>query len=119
MKHKQQKQEEKLQKAKRALRAERDELRKSIHLTPDAKLTRQEKHRLTATFKKAWHDGRIPQTAQQTIPYREMLRDGICVVSDHYYTKQIQFYDINYQLAQNEDKNLIFERYCDFLNYFD
>ena len=101
------------------MRAERDELRKSIHLTPDAKLTRQEKHRLTAAFKKAWHDGRIPQTAQQTIPYREMLRDGICVVSDHYYTKQIQFYDINYQLAQNEDKNLIFERYCDFLNYFD
>ena len=29
------------------------------------------------------------------------------------------FYDINYQLAQNEDKNAIFENWCDFLNYFD
>ncbi|GAB2043778.1 ATP-binding protein [Agathobaculum sp. TL06] len=48
-----------------------------------------------------------------------MCRDGICVVSDHYFTKQVQFYDINYQLAQNEDKNQIFENYCDFLNYFD
>ena len=70
-------------------------------------------------MKKAKQDGRLPQTAQQTIPYREMRRDGICVVTDRYYTKQVRFYDINYQLAQNEDKNRIFEDYCDFLNYFD
>ena len=72
-----------------------------------------------SAVKKAKLDGRLPQTAQQTIPYREMCRDGICVVTDRYYTKQIRFYDINYQLAQNEDKNRIFEDYCDFLNYFD
>ncbi len=48
-----------------------------------------------------------------------MGRDGICAVTDRYFTKQIQFFDINYQLSQNEDKNLIFENYCDFLNYFD
>ena len=41
------------------------------------------------------------------------------MVNDHFFTKQIQFYDINYQLAQNDDKNQIFENYCDFLNYFD
>ena len=70
-------------------------------------------------MKKARQDGKIPRTAQQTIPYKEMCRDGICVVTDRYFTKQIRFYDINYQLAQNEDKNLIFENYCDFLNYFD
>ena len=29
------------------------------------------------------------------------------------------FYDINYQLAQNDDKSAIFENWCDFLNYFD
>lgn len=70
-------------------------------------------------MKKAKRDGKLPQTAQQTIPYKEMLKDGICIVTDHYFTKQIQFWDINYQLAQNEDKNVIFENYCDFLNYFD
>ena len=58
-------------------------------------------------------------SAQQSIPYREMGRDGICRVRDGYYSKTIQFYDINYQLAQNEDKNAIFENWCDFLNYFD
>ncbi len=41
------------------------------------------------------------------------------MVNEHFYTKQVQFYDINYQLAQNEDKNQIFENWCDFLNYFD
>ena len=56
---------------------------------------------------------------QQSIPYREMYRDGICRVTDRYYTKTVQFYDINYQLAQAEDKTQIFESYCDFLNYFD
>jgi len=60
-----------------------------------------------------------PQTVQQSIPYRTMYRDGICRVNDRLYTKTVQFQDINYQLAQNEDKTLIFENYCDFLNYFD
>ena len=60
-----------------------------------------------------------PQTVQQSIPYREMYRDGICRVTDRYYTKTVQFFDINYQLAQAEDKTQIFESYCDFLNYFD
>ena len=58
-------------------------------------------------------------SAQQSIPYREMAKDGICRVQDKYYSKTIRFYDINYQLAQNEDKNAIFENWCDFLNYFD
>ena len=48
-----------------------------------------------------------------------MWPDGICRVTDHYYTKTFQFQDINYQLAQNEDKTAIFEGWCDFLNYFD
>jgi type IV secretory pathway VirB4 component len=60
-----------------------------------------------------------PQTAQQSIPYKEMYRDGICRVSDRLFNKIIMFNDINYHLAQNEDKTQIFESYCDFLNYFD
>ena len=58
-------------------------------------------------------------SAQKSIPYREMGRDGICRVQDRFYSKTIRFYDINYQLAQNEDKSAIFENWCDFLNYFD
>ena len=58
-------------------------------------------------------------SAQDTIPYKEIRPDGICRVTDRFYTKTVQFLDINYQLARNEDKNIIFENYCDFLNYFD
>lgn len=48
-----------------------------------------------------------------------MFPDGICRVTDSFYTKSIQFQDINYQLSQNEDKTAIFDGWCDFLNYFD
>ena len=45
--------------------------------------------------------------------------DGICRVGLDYYTKTVQFQDINYQLAQQEDKTEIFEEWCAFLNFFD
>ena len=61
----------------------------------------------------------VPQTAQQTIPYREMLQDGICRVREGYYTKTIEYEDINYSVASNDDQAAIFDGYCGFLNYFD
>ena len=63
--------------------------------------------------------GSAPQSVQQSIPYLNMYRDGICRVSERQYNKTIQFFDINYQLAQADDQALIFENYCEFLNYFD
>lgn len=48
-----------------------------------------------------------------------MFPDGVCRVKDNYYTKTIQFWDINYQLAQQEDQTAIFEEWCSFLNFFD
>lgn len=58
-------------------------------------------------------------SAQDSIPYQRMYPDGICRVTDTHYTRTICFQDINYQLAQNEDKTAIFDGWCDFLNYFD
>lgn len=75
--------------------------------------------RIADAVKKAKMQGKIAMSAQDTISYKEMRPDGICRVTDKFYTKTIQFLDINYQLARNEDKNIIFENYCDFLNYFD
>ncbi|MEM1486428.1 ATP-binding protein (plasmid) [Oscillospiraceae bacterium PP1C4] len=63
--------------------------------------------------------GKIPKTAQQTIPYQAMFKEGICQVTDRLFSKTIQFDDINYLLARKEDKEAIFENYCDFLNSFD
>lgn len=70
-------------------------------------------------IERAKRDDGIPRTAQQSIPFQRMFPDGICRVSDRYYTKTIQYQDINYQLAQQEDKTAIFEEWCSFLNFFD
>jgi hypothetical protein len=51
---------------------------------------------------------KAPVTVHDTIPYREMFRDGVCQVSNKHYNKTVTFGDINYQLAQNEDKDQIF-----------
>ncbi len=61
----------------------------------------------------------MPKTAQESIPFERMFPDGICRVRDNYYTKTVQFQDINYQLAQTEDQSEIFEDWCSFLNFFD
>ncbi len=48
-----------------------------------------------------------------------MFPDGTCRVRKGFYTRTIQFFDINYQLAQKEDQAAIFEEWCSFLNFFD
>ncbi len=82
-------------------------------------LNRQEQEEIKEIIKKAQHDDGTPRTAQQTIPFERMFQDGICRIGRDYYTKTIQFQDINYQLAQQEDKTEIFEEWCSFLNFFD
>ena len=61
----------------------------------------------------------VPKTAQQSIPMQRMFEDGTCRVKANYYTRTIAYQDINYQLAQQEDKTAIFEEWCSFLNFFD
>ena len=82
------------------------------------KLTCEEKAQLKEIFARSQKQSRYPATAQATIPYDRIWPDGICLANNRY-TKTLQFQDINYQLAQNEDKTAIFEGWCDFLNYFD
>ena len=82
------------------------------------KLTRAEKKEIAALIRATKGDGKA-HTAQQTIPYLAMYPDGICKVTEKKYSKSIAYDDINYQLAQADDKTAIFENWCDFLNYFD
>lgn len=61
----------------------------------------------------------LPKTVQQTIPFLDMRKDGICMVKNDYYTKTLQFNDINYELAGTAEQEAIFNRYCSFLNHFE
>ena len=83
------------------------------------KLTRAEKKQIEAAIARAKNQDNKKKSAQDSIPFERMYQDGVCRVSPGYFTKTIQFQDINYQLNQNEDKTAIFEGWCDFLNYFD
>ena len=82
-------------------------------------LTGADKRQIEAAIANAKRQDKRHKSAQDSIPFQRMFPDGICRVTDTYYTKTIQFQDINYQLSQNEDKTAIFDGWCDFLNYFD
>ena len=82
-------------------------------------LTREQQRQLQELQDRYKKEPEIPLTAQDSIPFQRMFPDGICRVTDNYYTKTIQFQDINYQLAQQEDQTAIFEEWCSFLNFFD
>lgn len=83
------------------------------------KLTRAERKEIEAAIVRAKNQDKKKKSAQDSIPFERMFPDGVCRVKPGYFTKTIQFQDINYQLNQNEDKTAIFEGWCDFLNYFD
>ncbi len=84
-----------------------------------AGLSKAEQKEIRAVIETARRRKDVPQTAQESIPFERMFPDGICRVTNDYYTKTIQFQDINYQLAMQEDKTAIFEEWCSFLNFFD
>ena len=90
-----------------------DDIRMPSHLSA------AEQKQVQTVIERARGDRTVPHSAQDSIPFQRMFPDGICRVTDNYYTKTIQFQDINYQLAQQEDQTAIFEEWCSFLNFFD
>ena len=82
------------------------------------KLSRQERKQIDTLIRQAKGDGK-PHTAQDSIPFERMYKDGICRLANGRYSKCIEFEDINYQLAQPDDKTAIFEALCDMYNSFD
>ena len=84
----------------------------------NAKLNRRKRREVRAAIAAARRPATV-LSAQDSIPFERMFPDGICRVEGKFYSKTIQFQDINYQLSQSEDKDAIFDGWCDFLNYFD
>ena len=93
--------------------------KKDNEIRMPSNLNAAEQKQIKAIVEKARRDRTVPHSAQDSIPFDRMFPDGICRVGDNYYTKTIQFQDINYQLAMQEDQTAIFEEWCSFLNFFD
>ena len=84
-----------------------------VDAQPRRKLTRAQRREIDTAIRRAARTDKKELSAQDSIPYQRMWPDGVCRVTDTYYTKTVQFQDINYQLSQNEDKNAIFEGWSD------
>lgn len=67
------------------------------------KLTRAEKQQINAAIQNARRQDKRHKSAQDSIPFQRMFPDGICRVTDHYYTKTVQFQDINYKHRKSID----------------
>ena len=74
---------------------------------------------IEAAIARAKNQDKRKKSAQDSIPFERMWPDGMCRVKPGFFSKTVQFQDINYQLNQNDDKTAIFDGWCDFLNYFD
>ena len=55
----------------------------------------------------------------QTITFEKMYSDGICKVKKNYYTKMIEFFDLNYVLLDEDERADILGLYSQLINYFD
>ena len=100
----------KLTQNKKALKARKQELKQD-----KTKIKKEKGGFLNFIFKKE------PKrhTVEDTLPYLRMLKSGICQSDEKHFSKSIAFEDINYQLALEEDRDLIFNQFANFLNSFD
>lgn len=83
-----------------------------------AKLTLKEKREIRRIIEEVQGDGK-PHSAQDTLPFRQMYPDGLCRLDDTTWSRCIEFEDVNYQLAGQDDQTAIFEALCDMYNAHD
>ena len=83
-----------------------------------AKLTLKEKREIRRIIEEVQGDGK-PHSAQDTLPFRQMCPDGLCRLDATTWSRGIEFEDVNYQLAGQDDQTAIFEALCDMYNAHD
>ena len=82
------------------------------------KLTTAERREIRKVIEAAKGDGK-PHSVQDTLPFRQMYPDGLCRLDDTTWSRCIEFEDVNYQLAGQDDQTAIFEALCDMYNAHD
>lgn len=86
---------------------ERDAIRLESQKKPKIKKKKQSKKRI------------IPNSAQKTLPYKQVCDDYIFKVADNKFSKTYHFDDVNYAIAKQEEQENIFLGYCSVLNSID
>ena len=117
--------------------AEKKSKAKSKNTVPLSKSEYETVKRQVSEKNKRKQAVKLPQTAQQSIPFDYMTKDGIAIASEperfsllNYlfgkkkptetrYSKTVQFYDADYEIAEISKQKNIFAKYCNLLNCFD
>ena len=86
---------------------------------PASQLSKEEKKILSARMAEIRSENGGKSTVQNTIPFLCMYQDGVCQVSENFFSLTVQFYDANYSIAEFDEQNNIFSKYCDVINLFD
>lgn len=86
---------------------------------PAKQLSKEEKKLLSARMAEIKKQNTNNSTVQNTLPFQVMYHDGICQVSENFFSVTIQFFDANYSIAEFDEQNNIFSKYCDVINLFD
>lgn len=84
---------------------------------PKVELSKEEIKQIKQRMKKLGRENK--SSTQSFIPYIRMYPDGICHIEGKRFSRTVEFFDINYRLANFDDTRKIFTKYCDLLNYFD
>ena len=119
-KDKRKKQEQRIKKEELELRKNKKEL---SELKKSGKKKTKSKTNGKSSKKNRWFPFFMKEekkeTVQDTIPYKRMLKDGICQIEKNKFNKTIGFLDINYRLMEEADQESIFSEFSSFLNFFD
>lgn len=102
-----------------AKRSDNRSTAKVIMGKPAKQLSKEEKKLLSARMTEIKKQNSNNSTVQNTIPFQVMYHDGICQVSENFFSVTIQFFDANYSIAEFDEQNNIFSKYCDVINLFD
>lgn len=73
---------------------------------------------LFETKKKKKKKLEIPKTVQKSIPYKAIYLNGIIEDNDGRFSKSYFLEDVNFTIAAQNEQEVIFERYGEFLNMF-
>ena len=118
---------DKRKKQEQRIKREELELRKNRKELSEFKKSGEKKAKSKTNGKSPKKNGWFPffmkeekkETVQDTIPYKRMLKDGICQIEKNKFNKTIRFLDINYRLMEEADQESIFSEFSSFLNFFD
>lgn len=86
---------------------------------PTSAITKEDKKKISVRIAEIKRENSDNSTVQNTIPYLCMYKDGVCQVTENFYSLTVQFFDANYSIAEFDEQNNIFGKYCDVINLFD